>query len=458
MFIFAPEPKRTKAPIYLFAVTALAAVIGFGSTFAAKININTGAPVEFGQGLVQTTSCDPDVTLTPVSTFVNGTPGEFRFTAITLSGLDSTDSVDGSLHGCQGKSFTIKAYKENGDLILPTYIISVGYESFVGSHGKITSIDAGSESSSVTLTFDKATILAKDIYRITIETSAPVDTDCTNSEIHPAVSAAELKIACPSAPNGLYWIYLNGVDGTAEQVYSIMDSSVAGGGWMLVMKDLANSEQFAYSSSYWDAPGGLNDTNIGPLISQYQPGTGVISFDEAAKYNLFDRFPATRILAIFPDIHGYAGGAIKDSPYGFIWNESITNSQPMSADYSYGAGSGCPTSAIALVDLFTSAHRCVIRYIQNTYSATESPYSVIGNGVFTSQADIKFFGFNYVGGNEHFERFGFGWNENGPFNEVSNDADGGIGMVSSSAGDIDVWPWSIQSGLNRSMDFELFVR
>ena len=449
--------QRSKRPLhYLFALSTTAVVIGLSSTLATNININTG-PIEFGQGLVQTTSCDPEVTLTPISTFVNGTPGEFEFTSITLSGLDSTSSVEGSLHGCQGKSFTIKAYKENGDLNLYEYVITVGLDSFLSSNGSITSLNPGSENSSVTLTFTAPRIAASDVYRITIETTPSIDVDCTNSQLHPAISAAAIKLACPSALNGLYWIYLNGVDGTAEQVYSIMDSSVAGGGWMLVMKDLADSGQFAYGSEYWDAPGGLHETNIGPLISQYQPGTGVISFNEAAKYNLFDQFPANEILALFPGVHGYAGGAINGSPYGFIWKESVITSQPMSEDFQLGTGGGCPTSATALLNLFTSANRCVIRYVENTYNSSESPYSVIGDGVFSSQSDIKFFGFNYVGGNYHFARFGLGWNENGAHEENSNDIQGGIGASGLSAGDV-VDCCETTYGLSRSMDFELFVR
>jgi hypothetical protein len=119
-------------------VAGCLALGGLGTTLAANINLNGGSVVEFGQGVVQTAACDHEVLVTPNSTFVNGTPGEFKFSSITLSNLDSTDSVEGSLEGCQGKTFTIRMYKENGDLISRSYFISVGTGSFSSGDGDIT--------------------------------------------------------------------------------------------------------------------------------------------------------------------------------------------------------------------------------------------------------------------------------------------------------------------------------
>ena len=76
----------------MFAGLVTGALV-FGSTLAANISLNSGAPVEFGQGVVQATSCDHEVTVTPNSKFVNGQPGEFKFSSITLSNLDSTFRV-----------------------------------------------------------------------------------------------------------------------------------------------------------------------------------------------------------------------------------------------------------------------------------------------------------------------------------------------------------------------------
>ena len=54
----------------ILGIGALAAVVAVASTLAANININSG-PVEFGQGVAQTTACDDSIMITPRSTFIN---------------------------------------------------------------------------------------------------------------------------------------------------------------------------------------------------------------------------------------------------------------------------------------------------------------------------------------------------------------------------------------------------
>jgi len=54
----------------ILGIGALAAVVAVASTLAANININSG-PVEFGQGVAQTTACDDSITVTPRSQFLN---------------------------------------------------------------------------------------------------------------------------------------------------------------------------------------------------------------------------------------------------------------------------------------------------------------------------------------------------------------------------------------------------
>jgi hypothetical protein len=52
----------------------IGAIAIIGSTFAANINLNSGQPVEFGQGMTKTTACG-DITLTPQATFDNSSGG-----------------------------------------------------------------------------------------------------------------------------------------------------------------------------------------------------------------------------------------------------------------------------------------------------------------------------------------------------------------------------------------------
>jgi len=99
----------------ILGIGALAAVVAVASTLAANININSG-PVEFGQGVAQTTACDDQITVTPYSTFINdSSTGTHKLTTVKVSGIDSSPDK------CSGKTFVIKAYGEEGLLDLFSY-------------------------------------------------------------------------------------------------------------------------------------------------------------------------------------------------------------------------------------------------------------------------------------------------------------------------------------------------
>ena len=169
-----PSPKsRSLKPLKLIlGIGALAGILGLGSTLASNIGLNSGAPIEFGQGVAQTTSCDHEVTLAPISTFVNADGGgEFKFTGVALSGLDTTDQ-SGPSQGCAGKSFTIKVYNKLGVENATSYVIDVGASDFISTAGAFTNVvDFNSEATSATLSFGSTLIAATDVYRITIESS-----------------------------------------------------------------------------------------------------------------------------------------------------------------------------------------------------------------------------------------------------------------------------------------------
>jgi hypothetical protein len=82
--------------------------------------------------------------------------------------------------------------------------------------------------------------------------------------------------------------------------------------------------------------------------------------------------------------------------------------------------------------------------------------------IWTRQADIRFYGFNWD--DNYKSRWGFGWNENGgglwPNGyKGSDDATGGIGLSwgNYSAGD-GSFCCTLSTGLNRSMSFETYIR
>ena len=92
------------------ALGAVALVGVLSSTLAANITINSGANVEFGQGLSGAAACDASLTLTPISGFknTNGSNGYFTFDSLTVADASTTSSAGLAL--CTGKYIKIAAY------------------------------------------------------------------------------------------------------------------------------------------------------------------------------------------------------------------------------------------------------------------------------------------------------------------------------------------------------------
>ena len=295
-----------------------------------------------------------------------------------------------------------------------------------------------------------------------------------SSSTCPGDSAWHIKQATGTNTNGVYWVLFNG---SATKVYAIMDSTMGGGGWMLAMKGSNTGTSFPYSSNYWT-------TNNTLTPSGEANPTNIAGNNSDAKYDVYNQAIGNQILGIFP---GYVstgnGGAYPGNPYGFSWAETTTATVPFggsnaSTSYyspylnpsaatinlrSYGAGTGanCPSTPGTLLSLLGGTPvRCLIKQPKVSYDANEAPYSVIGNGIFTSQRYIQFFGFNYTNSQRagYNVRWGLGWNENSTFDEGSTDASGGIGgSWGKQAGDFNGC-CTIASGKNTQMAFEMYVR
>ena len=237
----------------------------------------------------------------------------------------------------------------------------------------------------------------------------------------PGASAQAIKDATGTNTDGVYWIYVNSV---ATQVYSIMNSAMDGGGWMLAMKGANTGNTFGYSANYWTTANTLN-----PSLTRRNDVN-----NEDAKFDVFNYTRASKVLAVFPDAS--TGGAIPSQSYGYTWEEDMPTPSNTTA-YSGRPAQGDYTGK-TLRELFNGGEKIFIR---DAYATT--PYRPAGVGVFSGQTDVRFFGYNYVSdANNNRARFGFGWNENGgglyPVgNSGSNDVTGGIGLDSRawSAGD-----------------------
>ena len=168
------KPRMNKS---ILGFGILVGFIALGSTLAASINLNDGTPVEFGQGVAQTTACDSNITITPFSSFVNSEENpDFYFNSFSVSDISSS---------CSGKIFTIKAYKNDENSALELYnsngtvyseiniMNEDGNFSFIG--GGLDSGDIQNIANGFRVTIGEATqsafslVSGQDLDRITIE-------------------------------------------------------------------------------------------------------------------------------------------------------------------------------------------------------------------------------------------------------------------------------------------------
>lgn len=233
-----------------------------------------------------------------------------------------------------------------------------------------------------------------------------------------AASSAQAILAdYPEAADGVYWINLPTVGAT--QVYCLMRPEWNGGGWMMMMK-ATRGTTFTYGASYWTTNNTLNPTDI-------------TRNDGDAKYNVMNYFAAKDMLAVFPDIGD--GGSIPNMGR-WTW---LQNSF-------YGG------TAIVPITFWSGNNR---RFIQDAKT-----FSGWRGDVWSSQTDIRFYGYNWTDNLSC--RWGFGWNENGgglyPNGvEGSDDVSGGIGTNYSSCGD-QINCCQDNTGMNRTARVEIYVR
>ena len=156
-----PNKKKSKWLKIGIGVSALVLIPTIGSTLAGSITIGSGS-VEFGQGLVTTAACDPDISLAPTSTLNSGSTPAFVLLAIQLSLIGV---------GCEGKTFRLSAYDSSGTAVSLCDITSDYADIVYSTSGSTATCGAISDFTDGT-GFDFypfAEVLSGDVSTITIE-------------------------------------------------------------------------------------------------------------------------------------------------------------------------------------------------------------------------------------------------------------------------------------------------
>ncbi|MCX6428806.1 MAG: hypothetical protein NT152_04385 [Actinobacteria bacterium] len=287
-------PKDKPAKIIL-GIGLLSIAVALGSTLAANININSG-PVEFGQGVAQTTACDSAITITPNSSFDNSatptpapTPttatGVFVLGSITVSGVDSGDGT-----GCDGKYLTLKGYGESSNTPLDLIDGTSSFTIYVNYGSDFTTPQSGFtvetiDSSSFTITFTSPTQSSSALYKLTIESSDtspnPTASPSSSESASPSESASSSPsaspIACASNCSSVdhYGNFIGGTGGShdvslCEEGYVVTAFSVTPnsnfnylGALSFTCSQLNNDVTINYSSQYIHGWAGLGAGDVG---------------------------------------------------------------------------------------------------------------------------------------------------------------------------------------------------
>jgi hypothetical protein len=222
-----------------------------------------------------------------------------------------------------------------------------------------------------------------------------------------------------------------------------MNSAVDGGGWMLAMKANSNEstsnpiQTFKYTSSYWTTTDVLNSSDNSLTAGD-------------AKYQTMNYFPAKDILALWPDIQSNYGS----STTGGSINLSASYNKWSWLENNFNGG-----ATTTLINFFASSAN------ENKFISDANNFAGKGTA-FSTQPDVRFYGFNYTAYPIAKVRWGFAYNENGGGlypngNQASNDVSGGIGMGTYfgeySAGDR-ISCCVTYTGINRAARVEVYIR
>lgn len=163
------KPKKKLSSSLTLIIFAIIGTFFIQNTLAANISLNSGARVEFGQGIQMTTACSgtTQILMTPNETFINATgAGSFKFSSITVSNIPSS---------CQGSDFTINAYDNSGNTPLALFnststsaVIYNDAGTFKAGVGS-TGMSVSSGSGTFTVTFATPVALASSVSKITLQ-------------------------------------------------------------------------------------------------------------------------------------------------------------------------------------------------------------------------------------------------------------------------------------------------
>jgi hypothetical protein len=166
----APQLPKNKLPSKFIATGALilGSILFFQGTFAGNISLNSSTGIEFGQGVSQTVACsgNTDLTLTPRSSFTNGSPGAHYLNSVTVSNIPDS---------CFGVDFTISAYNDSSGAPLALFNSTSTSAVVYNNNGAFsrgigsTGMTVESSTGTFTATFTVPVAQSSNVFKLTIQ-------------------------------------------------------------------------------------------------------------------------------------------------------------------------------------------------------------------------------------------------------------------------------------------------
>lgn len=165
------EEPQGRSPRTLF-VTSGAFIFGalllFQGTFAGNVSLNSGRGIEFGQGVSQAVACSgvTNLTLTPRSSFTNGSPGTHYLNSVTVSNIPDS---------CFGVDFSISAFNDTSSTPLALFNSTSTNAVVYNDNGtflpgiRVTGMTVESGAGTFTATFTTPVAQSSSVFKLTIQ-------------------------------------------------------------------------------------------------------------------------------------------------------------------------------------------------------------------------------------------------------------------------------------------------
>jgi len=163
--------KSLRSKFLSTGVVIVGSIFFLQSTLAGNISLNSGRGIEFGQSVSQAVACsgNTELTLTPRSTFINGSPGAHYFNSVTVSNIPTS---------CYGDDFTINAFNDSSSTPLALFnstatnaVVSNNNGTFELDVGTLSGASISSGSGTFTITFTNPVALSASVFKLTIQSS-----------------------------------------------------------------------------------------------------------------------------------------------------------------------------------------------------------------------------------------------------------------------------------------------